>query len=230
MVNERQATILAAVIREYIETAQPISSKVIAEKYNLNVSPATVRNDMASLEDAGLLRQPHTSAGRVPTEAGYRLYLELLHRPKRVQKMHAQLAQARQIEDGREKMREVAKALVKLSGETAIATMGPEWRYYTGFQELFNKPDFEDVETLRELSQVVDKFDEVMRGVFKKVDQDVSIWLGSDNPLSKQMATVMVKYELPNGLHGVVGLTGPIRMDYDRNVRLIQQAKRLLED
>lgn len=231
MINERQAYILSAVVKEYVDTAQPVASKIIADKYDLGVSPATIRNDMAHLEEVGLLRQPHTSSGRIPTENGYRLYLKLLQPPKGPRKrIHAPLQKAAAIEDTKDQMRQVAKALVKLSGETAFTTLEDGWRYYTGFTELFQKPDFQDMETLRSLSTVVDSFDEVMKQSFAKADSNVSIWIGSENPLSDQMATILVKYELDNGLSGIVGLTGPLRMDYERNLRLIQETKRLLED
>ena len=74
--NDRKLKILAAVIDEYILTGEPVGSKVIASKPDINVSAATVRNDMAMLEQLGLLEQPHTSAGRVPTFSGYRLYID----------------------------------------------------------------------------------------------------------------------------------------------------------
>ena len=72
----RQETILGLLIREYVETATPISSTGLVEKYNLGVSSATVRNEFAALTAAGFLRQPHTSAGRVPTEMGYRYFVQ----------------------------------------------------------------------------------------------------------------------------------------------------------
>lgn len=77
-INERQKLILALVIRDYIENAQPVGSKTLVEKYGLEFSPATVRNEMAALTDMGFLRQPHTSAGRVPTEEGYRYFVRQL--------------------------------------------------------------------------------------------------------------------------------------------------------
>lgn len=234
MLNERQAFILSAVVREYVDTAEPVASKILAEKYGLEVSPATIRNDMVVLEDLGLLRQPHTSAGRVPTEDGYRLYLKLLQpRKGPPPKLHEglKLAAARTAQDGtREQMREIAKTLVKLSGESAFATLDDGWRYYTGFTELFQKPDFQDVDSLRSLSSVVDRFDEVMKDLFSEADSKIDIWIGSENPLNAQMATVMVRYKLPNGLTGVVGLMGPTRMDYQQNMSLIEEARKLLEE
>ena len=74
--DPRSHEILRAVIEEYIATAAPVGSHALVERRNLNVSPATVRNIMAELEEAGLLSHPHTSAGRVPTDAGYRVYVE----------------------------------------------------------------------------------------------------------------------------------------------------------
>src|SRR6266540_1449077 len=72
---ERQKTLLLLIIRDYIETAQPIGSKRLAEHYHINLSSATVRNELAALTEMGYLRQPHTSAGRVPTEEGYRFFV-----------------------------------------------------------------------------------------------------------------------------------------------------------
>ena len=73
--TERQRTILLLLIRDYIETAQPVGSKRLVERFHLDLSPATVRNEMSALTEMGYLRQPHTSAGRVPAEEGYRVFV-----------------------------------------------------------------------------------------------------------------------------------------------------------
>ncbi|MFN3492228.1 MAG: HrcA family transcriptional regulator, partial [Anaerolineales bacterium] len=78
--TERQKTLLLLLIKDYIETAQPVGSKRLAERYHLNFSTATIRSEMAELTELGYLRQPHTSAGRVPTEEGYRYFVsEMMH-------------------------------------------------------------------------------------------------------------------------------------------------------
>jgi len=88
--TERQKTLLLLIIRDYIESAQPIGSKRLAEHYKINFSPATIRNEMAALTEMGYLRQPHTSAGRVPTEEGYRFFVsQMMHQaqlPETVQR------------------------------------------------------------------------------------------------------------------------------------------------
>ena len=227
--NERQACILFAIIDEYVATAEPVASKSIVTKYDLGVSPATVRNDMAALESAGFLRQPHTSSGRIPTERGYRLYLQQLQRPAG-QHVCAQLQRAAdRSKNQRDLMKALAQTLVELSGETALMSVNDESSQVTGVSNLFGKPDFDDVEMLRSLSHLVDRFEEVMHGVFHDVHQDIQIYLGKDNPFGTQMATMLVKYRLPSGVTGVFGLTGPLRMNYKRNMRLLKEAKQLIE-
>src|SRR3954451_13469326 len=81
MLDDRKAAILRAVVEEYIETAQPVGSQHVAQHTGLAVSPATVRNEMAVLERDGYLAQPHTSAGRIPTDRGYRHFVDSLARP-----------------------------------------------------------------------------------------------------------------------------------------------------
>src|ERR1700760_3967255 len=83
LLSQRQRDILRLVVEEYVATRQPVGSKGLVERAALGVSPSTVRNELAELERLGLLTHPHTSAGRVPTEAGYRVYVdELLTRPE----------------------------------------------------------------------------------------------------------------------------------------------------
>lgn len=80
--DKRKAFILATVVYEYVATAEPVGSNTLTQKYNLGVSSATIRNEMAELEAAGYLVQPHTSAGRIPSDAGYRTYVDQLMRPE----------------------------------------------------------------------------------------------------------------------------------------------------
>src|ERR1041384_6472501 len=78
MLSERRLQVLRAIVEDYVATEEPVGSKALVERHGLGVSPATVRNDMAALEDEGYIAQPHTSAGRVPTDKGYRLFVDRL--------------------------------------------------------------------------------------------------------------------------------------------------------
>jgi transcriptional regulator of heat shock response len=230
MINERQLKILAAIVEEYVHSAQPVASRVLFEKYGFPVSPATIRNDMAVLERDGLLRQVHTSSGRVPTESGYRMYIENFVKQQKQQRPSAQMQRAIENASGpKELVQEMAQCLTKLSGETAIASLDSGWNHYTGISNLFEKPEFADVQTLRELSAVVDGLDTTLRGIFGEINNDVNIWIGGENPFGEQIATMIVKYKLPNGMVGTLGLIGPMRMNYEKNICLLEQAKELLD-
>src|SRR5436853_7863644 len=76
--DDRKLEVVRAIVEDYVATEEPVGSKALVERHGLNVSPATIRNDMAALEDEGYLAQPHTSAGRVPTDKGYRLFVDRL--------------------------------------------------------------------------------------------------------------------------------------------------------
>ncbi len=121
----RQQAILRAVIREFIATAEPVASALLVRRYRLAVSPATVRHELAALEELGLLRHPHTSAGRVPTDLGYRYFIESLMRepalgPQERLTVAHQFQQARR--DTAEWLRLAASALARLSAEASIVT------------------------------------------------------------------------------------------------------------
>jgi heat-inducible transcriptional repressor len=83
--DERKKSVLQAIIQDYIDTAEPVGSRTIARKYNLGVSPATIRNEMADLEELGLIEQPHTSAGRIPSDLGYRYYVDFIMKKEEIE-------------------------------------------------------------------------------------------------------------------------------------------------
>ena len=78
LLEDRKLEVLRAIVEDYVSTQEPVGSKTLVDRHNLGVSPATIRNDMAALEDEGYIAQPHTSAGRIPTDKGYRLFVDKL--------------------------------------------------------------------------------------------------------------------------------------------------------
>lgn len=123
--DPRARQVLGAVIREYIATAEPVASTQLVRGYKLDVSPATVRNELAALEEAGLLTHPHTSAGRVPTDLGYRYFIETLMpspslRPDEQVTVSHQFQQA--LQDTAAWLRVAASSLARLTAEASIVT------------------------------------------------------------------------------------------------------------
>lgn len=230
----RREAILKAIVDEYIRSAQPVGSRLIAEISGSQVSPATIRGEMAALEEAGYIAAPHTSAGRIPTEKAYVYYLQNF---VSVEPGHAasdqlrkSVADGRSTGDGDPDMRDIARTLMELSGEMAIVAVDPRNSYYSGVANLVGKPDFSDLAVVKELSRMLDRFDDVMGEVFDRVASEPQVMIGGDSPFGKDMSAIMVKCRLPNGQIGILGLIGPMRMDYGRNLGLVTDIQEILDD
>ena len=228
--DSRQELILKLIVDEYIRSAEPVASRWISENSGLDISPATARNDMAALEKDGYIHQPHTSAGRVPTEKAYIYYLQrfLKHEDRPCGEGHFQRMSKKKC-DEEAALKTLARELVNMSGETAIVAFGPNSSFYTGVANLFQKPDFGDLEVVRALSGMVDRFDEIVAQIFERVEREPQVMIGSKNPFGKEMSAILVKYTLPNHHVGILGLVGPMRMDYSRNLQLLEEAADLLD-
>lgn len=226
MLDPRKDTLLKLIIEDYIQTAEPVGSKQLLVRHGLDVSSATIRNEMAFLEQEGFLRQPHTSAGRVPTEKAYLYYLQQLTSQGSPRVQPVTMHSAHEAEETfDESLRCIAKRLVELSGETAIVAGDHRFGYYIGVSNLLTKPDFNDLELLRTVSAMVDQFDEAVMHVYDRVQEETVVFIGSDNPFGHHMTTILVKYQIDGGPEGLLGLVGPLRMNYARNISLLNQAR-----
>ena len=228
--NDRQEQILKIITESYIERAEPVGSAFVVENYDLGVSPATVRNDMAALESAGYIHQPHVSAGRVPTEEGYRYYLSQLLHTKSQAATKKKLGHALESkEDEEEALKDLARELVALSGEAVVISFGPRRVYYAGLSNLFSKPDFQDLAIMQALSGSVDQFEDVLMGLVNMLADEPEVFIGCNNPFGEQMSSVMLKYSLPETA-GVLGFVGPMRMNYGRNMQLLKTTNEIIEE
>lgn len=230
--NERQQQILKTVIEVYVRSAEPVGSKAVADALELDVSPATVRNDMAELEAEGFLAQPHTSAGRVPTEKAYLHYLKYFVEAKSAPGNDRKLKSA--VEDNanpEQALRSMARTLGELSGEMAVVAYNPSQSFYAGVSNLFDKPDFHNLAVMKAMSQLIDRFDEVVAEAFQLTPTgEPKVFIGGDNPFGENMSSILVKVRFPSGHVGMIGLVGPQRMDYGRNLGLVERTVELMED
>ncbi|TGE32534.1 heat-inducible transcriptional repressor HrcA [Desulfosporosinus sp. Sb-LF] len=125
--DERKRKILRAIVQDYIATAEPIGSRTIARKFDLGVSPATIRNEMADLEDLGFIEQPHTSAGRIPSDAGYRYFVDCLMDPQTLNEEEKEIIErdsTRRIHEIQEVISHTSKLLSELTNLTSLV-LGP---------------------------------------------------------------------------------------------------------
>ena len=228
--STRQESLLKTLIREYIETAKAVSSSQLVGRPELDVSPATVRNDMASLTDAGFLSQPHTSAGRVPTDRAWRWFISQEQGETLTKREQAMLRSAvdRRPHQQDEVLRRLAKTMAEMVEESVMVAMGRHATFYTGLSNLFRQPEFEHLDLIQSMSQVVDRLDDVVAKFYDRIGPEPSILVGRDNPFSHACGTIIARYRVANGTEGLIGIIGPIRQDYPENLALMRYPTSLL--
>lgn len=230
MISDRKKFLLETILKEYIKTAQPVSSGVLVEKYKLEVSPATVRNEMMELEEEGYIFQPHTSSGRVPTEAAYELLLEdLRENKKRKDLKENELKLLEQLFKRDEAAyKQTAKAIAELASSAVFWAFHKNDLYYTGLANLFAQPEFNQVRAVYDVSSSIDHLEEIIDENFENLIDGEQVLIGSKNPFGAFLSAVIVKYK-NNNQHGVFGILGPMRMDYGRNLALVEFIKKKFE-
>jgi heat-inducible transcriptional repressor len=224
--DSRKELILNTIIREHIKTGSPVGSGILVDKYKLDISPATVRNEMMELEEEGYIRQPHTSAGRVPTEKAYNLYIENLKDKKLSESDEKILAKALSGED-EAGFKNAAKAIAELSDSAVFWAIHRHNLYYTGISNLFKQPEFSQADLICDVSAVIDSIDEIIDKIFDDVNDDVVIMLGSENPFGNFCSTIITKYKKGNNT-GLFGIIAPMRMNYEKNLAVMKFVKNLL--
>lgn len=223
--DSRKEILLKLTVRRFIKTAEPVGSAWLADESGLDVSSATIRNELAALEEAGYLLQPHTSAGRAPSEKGYRYYVaHFLEKKAPGEAARKMLEEAvTEAQEDAERLRRAAKALAELSREAALVAFDPRDVYYTGLSNLFSKPEFRQLALVASMSKVLDHLDETMEKIFPSIESDVRILIGSENPFGAECGLLIARAPFGNG-YGVLGLLGPMRMDYDADADLLETA------
>lgn len=224
--KERQDGILGAVIREYIRTARPVASADVAHGGARGLSPATIRNELLALDEEGFLEQPHTSAGRVPTDKGYRYFVDhLLAEAELGAQEAAMLREVFAIRRSEEFLHEFTRRVSQIAGAFAAAGMEDKHMFYkSGFSEVLDEPEFSDPARARDFGRLADVMDAEMPRVLPKAREKEQIWIGRENPWreARRYAMTVARWEHPAGFRGVVSIIAPTRTDYSRHKAIIR--------
>ncbi|EKE19186.1 MAG: Transcriptional regulator of heat shock protein [uncultured bacterium] len=233
--NERQEKILSAVIEEYTQTAIPVGSQILVGKYEFKVSPATIRNDMMNLEEEGYLYQPHISAGRIPTDKGYRYFVEKVMKDKELSKEEQQKMQREFLKlkaQNTRLTRTTAKLLSHVSGNFAISSITESNEFADfGMRELMEAPEFKELDDMCRLVEMLDYVDEKFDKLTKDIKEgETRIFIGKENPIegSANCSMMVSPYRLSSGEKGILAIIGPKRMEYAKNKSMIEYVKKLL--
>jgi len=245
--NKRREKILRFIVKEYIKTAKPVSSKLLSEEYQFHLSTASLRNEMARLTQDGYLLQPHTSAGRIPTEKAYQFFVDKFCKPKlplQIEKELKDILLGRKDEE--DSLKEIGKFIATVSKSVSILLQDEEF-FWQGLSYLLSQPEFYDaneiLEAIENFEWLYDIIDEEIFGREEGIkiyfpSGMILKWQGKDSKFlaeSEQFGqkNVFLKDEnlslILGGLeNGLIGILGPTRMDYERNIALIEKTRELL--
>lgn len=232
--TDRQKALLKAIIEEYIETAEPVSSEVVERKYDLGVSPATIRIEMVRLTEAGFLRQPHTSAGRVPTSMGFKLYVSELMKEKQLpvtaevsikEQLMAQRARREKL------LKQAVSSLAQCCDMLGMALGDDGEIYWAGAANILDWPEFYDIDVARFVLSLFDEFPRLQEIIGKAQGADpIHILFGEDLGFENLRPTgfVFTRYEMQTDGSGVIGVIGPARMNFPLVLPYVKYIRDLL--
>lgn len=230
--TERQKAILSAVIEQYAEVAVPVGSSLLAKVFN--VSSATVRAEMAELERMGYIQQPHTSAGRVPTDKGYRYYVNSIAAldTETAPERRAERALATRVQDGglpERTIRNAVDTLVDLTHNLGLATIGNQL-YMSGLSNLFGQPEFIGGAQVQQVASLLDNLEPWLREAAP--NEPLSVYIGAENPIGRTagVSLIISRFRSPYSDHSYIGTLGPTRQSYRDVMTLVRHAGEMLEE
>lgn len=233
--SERQKVLLKAIVEFYVKTGEPVGSEVIEKEYGLGVSPATIRNEMVRFTQEGFLKQPHTSAGRIPTPMGYRVYISELMKEKELP-VSAEVAIKENIWQQRFQedrlLQEAVRGLANRCQMLALAVSEENELYYSGAANILDWPEFEDIEVARFVLSLFDQFSVLEQIIGRAIGADpLHILFGEELPYEYLQPTsfVFAKFLGRGGRQGVVGVIGPARMNFPVVLPYVKYTSNLIE-
>lgn len=232
--TQRQQKILQAIVEQYAEVASPVGSSLLAKVFD--VSSATVRAEMAELEREGYIAQPHTSAGRVPTDKGYRFYVNniqnaLAESTEHPSENRAEKALTSRVGHGgvpEHMIRNAVDTLVELTHNLGLATIGNQL-YISGLSNLFGQPEFMNGGQVQQVARLLDNLEPWLREAAP--NEPLSVYIGSENPIgrSAQCSLIISRFRSPYSDASYIGVLGPTRQSYKDVMGLVEHAGRALE-
>jgi heat-inducible transcriptional repressor len=229
--TDRQAKILQAIVEQYAEVAAPVGSSLLAKAFG--VSSATVRSEMAELEKLGYIHQPHTSSGRVPTDKGYRYYVNQLADTSEIPKEHrAQRALTARVQSAglpEQTIRSAVDTLVELTHNLALGTIGNQL-YMSGLSNLFGQPEFMHPAQVQEVARLLDNIQPWLNETAP--NEPLSVYIGRENPIGRGAGCSLIisRFRSPFSDRSYIGVLGPTRQSYRDVMSLVGRAGRALEE
>ncbi len=226
MMTDRQKNILCAIVEQYAEVASPVGSNLLAKVFQ--VSSATIRSDMFELESKGYITQPHTSAGRIPTDKGYRFYVNLLNTNDQVLFNKPRFENAlvsRVVHSGEpeQAIKNAVDTLVELTHNLALATIGDQL-YISGLSYLFGQPEFIDYQQVMRVARLLDNLEPWIKEAAP--NETLSVYIGQENPVGRSAGCTLIIscFKGKFSDKSYIGTLGPTRQSYRNVMSLVKRA------
>jgi len=230
----RQVEILKHIIQEYIDTADPVGSETLEKKYDLGVSPATIRNEMAAMEAMGYLAKSHTSSGRVPTSRALKFYVNELMKEKTLS-VAEEVEAKEKVWDFRDNenrfLQQVTRNLAQKTGTLAVTTTSDGDVFYAGYSNILEMPEFYDIDVTRNLLSVLDEIN-YFNAVLGKLERDCDICFGEELGVEilRPYSFVFSRFHTRHNRDGSVGVVGPARLRYEHIIPTVRYFGNLITD
>lgn len=225
--TERQIHIIKTIVEEFTETGEAVGSVTLENKYRLGVSPATLRNEMAVLEERGLLTQPHTSSGRIPTPMAIKFYVNELMKEREMSVAEEVNVKSR-VWDHRfnkdDLLREATRVLAERTKALCVATTDSGQTFHSGYANVFNSVEFEDLDVTREMFYLLESHQRLFDVFARAVSSNpIHVLVGDEMGISLFQPVSCVFADIRLGdKRGSIGIFGPSRQEYDRNIPMVR--------
>lgn len=238
-ITNRQEKILNSIIKEYIHSASPVSSQFLDEKYNFNVSPATLRNEMQSLSDLGFLHQPHTSAGRVPTDRGYRFFVNQIFKkglPEFDEKKKTDIKNEcrRKMDNSFRFVQKATKILADNSSNLALShILNEDFLWKEGWDDVFEEPEFRESDFVLRFAKLINAFEKNIGEITSDFSEELGVFIGRETPFLKNedFSIVVSGFDFPDSKNrGLFAIVGPKRMNYNKNISIIKLINQIFKE
>jgi heat-inducible transcriptional repressor len=227
----RQDKILQAIVEQYAEVASPVGSSLLAKVFD--VSSATIRADMAELERQGYITHPHTSSGRIPTDKGYRYYVnQLSNSQEQPEERRAERALTARVQNAglpEQTIRNAVDTLVELTRNLGLATIGNQL-YMSGLSNLFGQPEFMNTGQVQEVARLLDN---IQPWLYEAAPNELlSVYIGRENPIGggAGCSLIISRFRSPFSDRSYIGVLGPTRQSYRDVMSLVGRAGKALEE
>jgi len=236
--NQRKQKILGAVVTDYLHSAEPVSSERLSKKYIHDVSSATIRNEMGDLEQEGFLKHPHTSAGRIPTDTGYRYFVDQLMKIRELTSHELDFIDSEYKKAGKnleDLLHTTLKVAATLSHLLAVITTVrlPFKVLSSGLSNIMKQPEFSDSDHIKNMLSVIEQEDMMARIMAESAKSDSpTIRIGSEikHKKIKDCSIVISKYDLMGESLGTISIIGPTRMTYSKVTSVVDAVSKTLRE